>query len=245
MNKWKTIWNSRTTEELIPHGSTEEVFLHLKSLMNVSSSTEIAFSSYKDQFEANLVKRSISCVGEPQSDFEVGCGSGMYLYYLGAQNKGFTLGGVDYSAPLIEAARMALSGSFASDSIKELYCAEATEIDPLKTYDCVYSRSVFQYFASEAYGLEAAEKMIAKANQCVGIFDLFDPTRRDDFLAYRRSLIENYDEKYADTPHLFYPKEMFLRLAEKHNYDVLFARDSSPGYWNEPFVYDVYLYKRH
>jgi SAM-dependent methyltransferase len=124
MNKWKTIWNNRTTEKLIPHGSTEEVFLRLKSLMNVSSSTEIEFSSYKDQFEANLAKMRVSCAGEPQSFFEVGCGSGMYLYYLGVQNKGFTLGGVDYSAPLIEAAGKVLRYPNVSAQIEELYCAE-------------------------------------------------------------------------------------------------------------------------
>ncbi len=121
----------------------------------------------------------------------------------------------------------------------------ATEISKSKTYDCVYSRSVFQYFPSEAYGLGVAEKMIAKARHCVGIFDIFDADRQDEFLAYRRSLIENYDEKYADTPHQFYPKKSFLRLAEQNDCDILFSRDSLPGYWNEPFVYDIYLYKRH
>jgi hypothetical protein len=48
----------------------------------------------------------------------------MYLYYLGVQNKGFTLGGVDYSAPLIEAAGKVLRYPNVSAQIEELYCAE-------------------------------------------------------------------------------------------------------------------------
>jgi hypothetical protein len=103
---------------------------------------------------------------------------------------------------------------------------------------------VFQYFDSEEFGLDVVEKMLEKANHSVAIFDLFDPQQKEAFLSYRRTVIENYDEKYKDTPHQFYHKECFLRLAEKHHCDVLFTRDPLPGYWNEPFAYDVYLYKR-
>ena len=85
--------------------------------------------------------------------------------------------------------------------------------------------------------------LLDKANRCVALFDIFDTVKRDDFLAYRRSVIDNYDEKYADTQHKFYSKELFKELARQNNCEVVFARDSLSGYWNEPFVYDVYLYK--
>ena len=60
---------------------------------------------------------------------------------------------------------------------------------------------------------------------------------------YEEYLLHNYDEKYADTQHQFYSKELFKELARQNNCEVVFARDSLNGYWNEPFVYDVYLYK--
>jgi len=212
--------------------------------MGVSSATPVDFISFREQFEANLKKMDLLCPHKPQSFFEVGCGSGVYLYYIGNQHDKCKLGGMDYSTPLIETAKKVLCPPFVDAIVSELYCAEAMAIDVAKKYDCVYSRSVFQYFGNEEYGLNVAEKMLEKATHCVAIFDLFDSQKKEEFLSYRRTVIENYDEKYKDTPHQFYHKECFLRLAEKHHCDVLFTRDPLPGYWNEPFVYDVYLFKR-
>lgn len=243
MNSWKTIWNNKKTDGEFDSDSIEETFQYLKSLMGVASAEGIGFSDFRDQFDSNLAKiGGYSFDYKPQSYFEVGCGSGAYLYYLGRKNQKLTVGGIDYSEPLIEAAKNVLNSL--KICIGELYCAEAIELDVDTKYDCVYSRSVFQYFPSAEYGLAVAEKMLQKARCCVGIFDLFDPQTKDDFLKYRRSVIEDYDVKYRETPHQFYQKESFLTLAQKNGCDVLFSRDPLKGYWNEPFVYDVYLYKR-
>jgi len=245
MNGWKSIWNNRKPENIIENNNFEQTFLYLKSCMGVAISANTTSSVFLEQFKSNLSKMERGAANEKlRSFFEIGCGSAPYLYVLAHQYDCLKLGGVDYSVPLIEIAKKIMCSPYVDKRVAELYCAEAVDMDTSEKYDCVYSRSVFQYFPSEEYGLNVARKMLEKANKCVGIFDLFDSKKKEDFLSYRRKVVENYDSKYADTPHQFYSKETFLKFAEENNCDVLFSRDSLKGYWNEPFVYDVYLYKR-
>jgi ubiquinone/menaquinone biosynthesis C-methylase UbiE len=196
------------------------------------------------QFEANLFKLKKMGLLDLKSYYEVGCGSGAYLYYLGYHFQNLALGGCDYSVPLVETAQKVLKQPYISAEVSDLSCSAAKEMDVAASYDCVFARSVFQYFPDKAYGLEVCARMLKKANKSVGIFDIHDEQRKDDFLAYRRSTIPDYDRIYAQTPHQFYAKEDFLQLAEKNDCEVFFSRDALTGYWNEPFVFDVYFYKR-
>lgn len=244
MNGWRSIWNNRKPSEIIEENNLEQTFLYLKGCMGVTSSNPASCGEFLGQFNANLAKMEKGQdSSKPCSFFEIGCGSGPYLYYLANKRNCVKLGGIDYSVPLIEIAKKIMCPPHVNTEVAELYCAEAIDMDVKEKYDYVYSRSVFQYFPSEEYGLKVARKMLDKANRCVALFDIFDTVKRDDFLAYRRSVIDNYDEKYADTQHQFYSKELFRELARQNNCEVVFARDSLNGYWNEPFVYDVYLYK--
>lgn len=245
MNRWRSIWNNRTPSEIIDENNFEETFLYLKGCMGIKSSTPASSEGFLGQFKANLSKleRGLN-PSEPHSYFEIGCGSAPYLYYLAKKRDCVRLGGVDYSVPLIDIAKKIMCPPHVNAEVAELYCAEAIEVDVDIEYDCVYSRSVFQYFPGEEYGLKVAQKMLDKASHCVGIFDILDSEKKEDFLNYRRSVVENYDEKYADTPHQSYSKDLFMKLAEQNKCEVVFARDSLKDYWNEPFVYDVYLYKK-
>lgn len=244
MNKWQSIWNDRRFPDEIQDGTTEDTFFALKRLMGINTAGEIGGADFIRQFEKNLVKMGMDSKNEPNSFFEVGCGSGANLYYLGKKHEKTILGGMDYSEPLANAARKALSAASIMARVQELYVDEARNIDTSIKYDCVFARSVFQYFPNEQYGIDVAGKMMEKANGCVGIFDLFDLHKKEDLLSYRRSVIENYDEKYKDTPLQFYSKESFLNLADEHHCDVLFTRDPLKGYHNETFSFDVYMYKR-
>lgn len=244
MNQWESIWNNRAIAEIIKDGSFEQTFLFLKDCMGVSLASPIPASVLLAQFEANLFKLKKMGSLNLQSYYEVGCGSGAYLFYLGYHYQGLTLGGCDYSVPLVETAKKVLKRPYLPAEVSDLSYAAAKEMDVEAKYDCVFSRSVFQYFPDKAYGLEVASKMLEKANKSVGIFDVHDEQRKDDFLAYRRSTVPDYDRKYAQTPHQFYAKEDFLRLAEKNDCDIFFTRDAMQGYRNEAFVFDVYFYKR-
>ena len=244
-NEWKAVWNNRKPADIIGDNNFEQTFLYLKSCMGVKIDSTTTSTAFLEQFKANLAKMEKGMDADKQhSFFEVGCGSAPYLYYIANNRDCLQLGGVDYSVPLIDIAKKIMFSPHVNANVKELYCGEAIEIDVTEKYDCVYSRSVFQYFPSVEYGMEVAQKMIEKANHGIGLFDLFDVQKSEDFLSYRRSVVENYDSKYAETPHQFYSKELFQKLAKKNNCEVVFSRDSLKGYWNEPFVFDVYLYKR-
>lgn len=254
MNEWKSVWNHREgTLEEIKENDFYENFLQLKRLMGITnlnkSKQKGEYRAGYDQFLRMVRELSFSSVNEkmPESFFDVGCGTGSYLYLL--QSREFVedvgcckimpkIGGVDYSSHFIDIAQKVLQNP------EELYCAEASELNIDIKYDVVYSRSIFQYFYDVEYAREVLCKMLCKANRSVGVFDVHDLKKRADFLEYRRSVIENYDEKYANTPHLFLGKEMFIEIAEEYACDLKFSVSGSKTYWNTPFTYDVYLFKR-
>ena len=246
-NGWKAIWNSsRVLENLDLSGeeSIDVLFMVLKSYTNPTyQGGDISLDCSKqfiDQFNVFLCELSFSTDPEyqPKSFFDVGCSTGPYLYYLSTLNPEFRLGGMDYSEAYVEVARRYVQNAV------ELYSTEARDLKTDIKYDCVFSRSIFQYFDDLTYGEEVVTRMIEKADHSVGIFDVHDLAKKEDFLNYRRSVIENYDEKYKDTQHLFYPKSMFIDIAERYDCDVKFAHCALPGYWNAAYTYDVYFYKR-
>ena len=244
---WKSVWNKNSVmDHIILSGdeSFPEIFMVLKDFTNPNyhggEFDQVIYGYFSDQFETIIRELSFSTDPNfiPASFFDVGCATGPYLYYLLHTRENVRVGGVDYSEPYIETARR-----FIPEAV-ELYCSEAGNMATDIKYDCVYSRSIFQYFENIEYGRRVVELMIDKANHSVGILDVHDLAKRDDFLAYRRSTVEDYDEKYKDTQHLFYPKSMFIEIAEEFDCDVKFAHCALPGYWNAPFTYDVYFYKR-
>lgn len=174
--------------------------------------------------------------GEHPSIFEVGCGSGPFLMMF--QRDGFEVGGLDYSASLIEVARKVLVRPV------ELYCGEATALDSDIKYDSVMSNSVFEYFESDAYAEEVLEKMLVKARYSIGIFDVHDEEKKEDYLQYRRKIIKNYDERYRNLDKKFFGRNFFEQFAEKKQVEVEFRNTQIKGYWNNEFVYDVYMYKK-
>lgn len=48
--------------------------------------------------------------------------------------------------------------------------------------------------------------MYEKSNYSIGILDIHDVDCEEEFVAYRKSVIENYEERYKDLPKLFYDK---------------------------------------
>ncbi|MCR4648835.1 MAG: hypothetical protein K5776_07130, partial [Lachnospiraceae bacterium] len=70
-----------------------------------------------------------------------------------------------------------------------------------------------------------------------------DLAKKEDFIAYRRSTIEDYDKKYAGINHMFYSKAFFAEIAEKNNCSVKFSKTPIKNYWNSPYTYDVYFFK--
>lgn len=235
MNNWKNIWSNKGNFELVENIDTEtmandEVFYKLKVLMGVTvvDGNGVSCKDFVSQFRRNCSEMSFSTdeVYIPDSFFDVGCGTGAYLYLLenGFNGKSVKIGGCDYSKSYIDIAGKVLKNP------KELYVGEAAEIDVDIKYDIVYSRNIFQYFADEDYARIVVERMLEKSKRAIAILDVHDLRMREKFLEYRRSKIEDYDKKYANTPHLFLPKSFFIKIAEDYNCDLKFVHSTLNGY---------------
>ena len=87
------------------------------------------------------------------------------------------------------------------------------------------------------------EKMLNKCIFSIGILDIHDMKKREQFLDFRRRTIENYDLKYEGLHKLFYEKEFFLSFAEQNNLNIKFTISDIKGYWNNDFIFNCYMYK--
>lgn len=174
-----------------------------------------------------------------KSIYEVGCGAGGNLYLF--NKMGLKVGGVDYSNVLCEIARKILNSD-------DIICDEAINL-PVSTkkneiYDVILSNSVFSYFPSFEYAENVLEKIYAKCKYAIELIDIHDLEKKDDFIKYRISTIENYKEKYKNLNKLFYSRDFFLNFAEKHNMTIKFVNFNVEGYWNNNFVFNCFMYKK-
>lgn len=244
MNDWRNVWNNKATAGFILEDENPEiVFMELKRAMGVSKIGDKETISYKDFYNQFMdLYKELTIFNDttfkPKSFFDVGCGTGGYLYLLSKLNSDFVLGGIDYSLPFIKIASQILPKA------KELFCGDATQINLDTQYDCVYSRSIFQYFPDKMYAKSVLDKMLSKARYSVGVFDIHDLSKKDDFLSYRKSIITDYDTKYDDNSHLFFDRDFFSMIAEEKKCKIKFSRISLPNYWNSAFTYDVFFYKK-
>ena len=85
--------------------------------------------------------------------------------------------------------------------------------------------------------------MVAKAKSSVGLLRMLDAATEQDYLAYRRANTKNYDELYKDLPKLFLSKKFFEDYASRNSLTVAFPKHHMPGFWNEQFNFDCFLYK--
>lgn len=220
-------------------GGIKEIFLELKRADGFDSTgIDIGFEPLYGQYSRMKRELEFSLKEEKhtlKSVFEVGCGSGANLYLF--QSEGVHVGGIDYSQALINIAKTVI------DSPVELLCAEASAIPTDIMYDAVLSSGVFSYFANYEYALEVLERMHDKAKYALGITDILDVNKKDDFIRFRKSIISDYEEKYKDCPRFFYDKGFFLKFAEKHNMDIKFSVPNCEGYWNDEFSFDCYMTK--
>ena len=172
-----------------------------------------------------------------ESVFEVGCGSGPNLLIF--RNEGLRIGGIDYSEALIKSAKSVLGSD-----LQECFCDEAINMPTEEKYDSVLSNGVFHYFPSLDYASKVIEKMIDKANYSVGLIDIHDVEKQEDFLAWRRRETKDYDVLYKGLDKQFYSREWMNHVAERNNCEIMFTDSNVEGYWNNEFVFDVYFYKR-
>ena len=174
--------------------------------------------------------------------FEVGCGSGAFLYPL--YKKGINVSGIDYSHQLIDIAQKFLpENSFSVEDAADI-------IRPEKTFDILLSHSVFQYFPNLEYAEKVFKNMVTLSNNKIAILDVCD---LDKFEKYHSKRIEKfiaegfskeeYEKKYKGLDHLFYEKDWFLDLARKYNLQANIIDQNYKNYGNSEFRFNVFLEK--
>lgn len=235
-NNWKTIWEKRTmNEDAFNSDDINELFVALKRADGFDvGGGDISEKELVRQYED--IKRRL-CEGSKtpvKSVYEFGCGCGANLLLF--ERDGLTTGGVDYSSALIDIAQKVIKS-------KDILCDEAINAPTEPKYDCILSNSVISYFPDVEYTKAVLEKMFAKTNYSIGLIDVYNIEKKDDFLAYRRRVVENYDEKYENLDKLFYSKQLFADFAEKHGLKIEFSDSVVENYWNNEFIFNCFMYK--
>ena len=233
-NKWKEIWNRRKPVTGGLDGDWQDVFLELKRLNGYDvMEGGIPLDSYLN-FHAGLMELLDLTPGK--SVYEVGCGAGANLYLM--EREGVTVGGSDYAEGLVETARAIVPDA------REMGAMEAADIPTEEKYDAVYSCGVFSYFPDHAYATRVLEHMLEKSRYAVGITELHDRAKRQDYLAFRRANIPNYDERYEGLGRLFFRREFFEDFAREHDLRLVFPNLEMANYWNTPFLFTCFMYRK-
>lgn len=241
MNEWKKIWQNRRSENaLILSGDKKTVFLELKRSNGFDvMKDKISYEALYEQFYHIRELLSYNPVNSEsfalESVYEVGCGSGANLYLL--ENEGTCCGGIDFSEELLQGAKRILQSD-------DLSCDEAIALPVSLKYDAVFSNSVLSYFRDENYTWNVLERMYKKTKFSIGLIDIHDIEKKDDYISFRKKEIEDYEDRYKNLPKLFFSKTFFQKFAKEHNMDIYFDDYQMDGYWNNEFVFHCYLYKR-
>jgi trans-aconitate methyltransferase len=214
-NNWKSIWQSRVIDK-------EKIDLSELIRLNGWDSPTGEFSA--DNWLA-YVEHVSSCVGIQTGDtiFEIGCGSGAFLYPL--YQRGNQISGADYSEALVSIAKRLMPGG-------TFNIMEAIEIETYKKYDIVLSNGVFFYFPDLSYAREVLTKMLKIARRKVAVLEVNDEKKRDLWLRSRMAALgkEEYRKKYDGLDHLFFSREFFEELAEEYAWEVTFVNTAEHIY---------------
>lgn len=223
---------------ILRDGDPRKVFLELKrsngfDVVEGGISYETFLTQYRQMKER--LSRGLPQGKTLRSVYEVGCGSGANLFLL--EHDGITCGAIDYSESLLGCAKQVLRTA-------NIRCDEACELPVEPKYDAVISVSVFGYFTGESYAEAVLEKMCQKANYTVGILELAGLEKKEAYIAHRKRIIPNYEERYKGLPRQFYSKVFFEAFARAHDMEIELMPVDMKDYWNSQFYFDCYLYKR-
>lgn len=237
-NKWKSIWDKKRLDDIDLSKSEFEIFCDLKKADGFDVSVhdeEKYFRAFYNDWSEMCKRVNEIAQNDIKSVYEVGCGSGVNLYLFQNRIKEAVLGGIDYSRGMTDIAKNVISST-------DLVCGSADNIDVQKKYDLVMADSVFQYFSGEEYAEDVLHKMIMKSNKIVYISEIHDVNLKEEWLAYRRQSMENYDQVYEGLDKIIYSKEWIVDIAKKHNRQVIFTKSDNPEYWNSRYIFNCFIF---
>ena len=229
MNNWKNIWDNRSYNENL---STLQALI-------VADGFDSGFGSFTEDDwlkYINDVSSILGIVKGKTSIYEVGCGSGAFLYPFYQHNH--KVGGLDYSDVLLKMANTHMPNS-------DFSLAEAITIDTNSKYDIIISNSVFHYFPTKDYAKNVIRKMLKKAKKSVVILDLNDNAKKEIAEGLRQGSMskEDYLKKYADLNQLYYDKEWFSKIALQNGYKIKIWDQKIDNYLNSSYRFNIVIEK--
>lgn len=239
-NRWQEVWNNRTVnlDELSSEDETR-LILELKRIVGwdfYGKKSSVSVDEFKKEY--SYLKQNLGLADKIGSVFEVGCGSGVNLYFF--KKDGFKIGGADYAENLLNVAKKVIG----AENFVECIAGEAVDLPTEIKYDAVFSAGVFSYLLDLDYTEKVLERMVAKSRQSIGILRIFDEETKEECYKYRRQQTKNYDERYKNLPKLFHSKKFFEDFATRNDLEIKFGQHHMEGYWSEPFNFDCFMYKK-
>lgn len=238
-NHWQELWNNRKINfDEFTKQDEERLILELKRIVGWDfKSTAIAADEFRKEY--SYLKENLGLIDKnSETVFEVGCGSGANLYFF--KKDGFKVGGSDYAENLLVVMRKVIG----AENLVECIVGEASDLPTEIKYDSVFAGGVFPYFSDLDYAKRVLDRMVSKARKSIGLLRLLNAETEEDYLKYRREHTKNYDELYKNLPKLFISKDFLREYAAKNNLEIKFSKYHMEGFWNEPFNFDCFLYKK-
>lgn len=235
MESWANVWNNRDVINIEKRISTKNIVDNLLINDGFDSPTgKIETDSWISFIES--IKQRFSILPS-ESIFEVGCGSGAFLYPF--YDAGHNVGGIDYSKKLIDSCKKIFHNQ---DFILE----EAINLNSDKEYDYTIAFSVLFYFENYSYAENVIRKMIKKSRKGVLLLDIPDLATKEECEKFRRSTMsyEEYEKKYKDLKHLYFPRGFFTDIANSNHIKKCHIENQSiKGYLNNNYRFNCYLIK--
>jgi SAM-dependent methyltransferase len=228
-NNWHSVWSKRVLPE-----SSGTVLEKLIAMDGFDTPLGVMEEADWRNYVTRFAERS--GITPADSIFEVGCGSGAFLYPF--YEMGQKVSGIDFSTELVKVARsvMPLAAS-------ALEATEASVIDPAQKFDVVIANHVIHYFPGMEYAAGVLDAMFRKASKCVSVSGIPDQSLRADSESFRKGMLsdDEYEKKYAGLPILYFQKDWFQQLAEANSFSCAFFEHQMPGFAQNQFRFDCVM----
>ena len=231
MTTWREIWSKRQTE------TTELSLADLLQLDGFDGGAGHFQPEEWSQFVLKILRQIDFQVSD--SIYEVGCGSGAFLYPIVQNYPTANFGGCDYSESLIKVARNALK-------MGQFEVLDAEKISTTPQYSYVASMSVFHYF-DENYAQTVLRKMFQKCTKGIFVLDIPNLETKHECEEMRRAKlsIEEYQEKYKNLKHTYFSKNYFYDFCHNNNLkcNILTGEAFAPKYAQSKYRFHCFMQK--
>ena len=230
--KWHSVWNKRKMLE--NNGTVLEKLIAMDGFDTpLGLMLESDWRVYVEKFAKRLG------ITSNDSLFEVGCGSGAFLYPF--YEVGQKVGGIDFSLELINMAKTVMA-----NTTNSFQAIEAAAISVLPQVDVIIANHVIHYFPDLEYSKNVFDLMLNKARKNLSISGIPDALNKEESEVFRKGMLsqDEYEKKYDGLPILYYESNWFEMLAKKHGFNCYFYDHEMPGFAQNKFRFDCIMQRK-